>query len=132
MLDKSLSQLDEKMVQLIISFINNMNEEKSPSNKLREFENIYFIINNIITLYGYNKDTFINILAYILIKCKQTKLYSTLRYIQIFLNDDIREEKTYLLDKFRDVISKITSFSEKDVNLTKEEYENNCLRITQE
>jgi hypothetical protein len=132
MLDESLAQLDEKMVQLMISFINNMDEEKSPNNKLREFENIYFIINNIITLYGYNKDTFINILAYILIKCKQTKLYSTLRYIQIFLNDDMREEKTYLLDKFRDVISKITCFSEQDVNLTKEEYDKNCLRVTQE
>ena len=132
MLDESLAQLDEKMVQLMMSFINNMNEEKSPNNKLREFENIYFIINNIITLYGYNKDTFINILAYILIKCKQTKLYSTLRYIQIFLNDDMREEKTYLLDKFRDVISKITCISEKDVNLTKEEYDKNCLRVTQE
>ena len=130
MLDESLAELDEKMVQLIMTFINNMNEEKSPINKLREFENIYFIINNIITLYGYNKDTFINILAYILIKCRQTKLYSTLRYIQVFLNDDLREEKSFLVDKLRDVISKITCFSENDVNMTKEEYDNNCLNVT--
>ena len=130
MLDASLNQLDEKMVQLMINIINNIDEEKSPTNKLREFENIYFIITNIITLYGYDKNMFINLLVYVFIKGKPNSLFSTLRYIDIFLSDEEKEEKGFLISKMKEVISKIISFSEKDVNLTKEEYEDNCAKVT--
>ena len=53
-----------------------------------------------------------------------------MRYILVCLNDDLRDEKSFLVDKLRDVISKITCFSENDVNMTKEEYDNNCLNVT--
>ena len=128
MLDESLRQLDEKMVQLMINIINNINEEKSPSNKLREFENIYYIITNIITLYGYDKNMFINLLVYIFIKGKPNNLFSTLRYIEIFLNDEMKEEKGFLIAKIKELISKIISFSEKDVKLTKKQYEDYCAK----
>ena len=126
MLDESLKQLDEKMVQLMIHLIKNIEEEKSPANKLREFENIYFIATNLVILYGYDKNMFINILVYAFIKSKPNYLFSTLRYMEIFLNDDVKEEKGFLLNKMKEVISKIGSFSEKDVNLTKEEYDKKC------
>ena len=68
MLDQSLKYIDEKMIQLITTFIKNMSVEMSPVNKLREFEKIYLIINNIIILYGYDKSQFINLLLYAFIK----------------------------------------------------------------
>ena len=119
MLHESLRQLDEKMVQLMIGLINNISEEKSPTNKLREFENIYYIISNIIILYGYDKSMFINLLVYIFIKGRPKNLFSFFRYIEIFLNDDIKEEKSFLISKIKELISKISSFSEKDVNMSK-------------
>ena len=132
MLDQSLKQLDDKMVNLMISFINNINNEKSPTNKLREFENIYFIVSNIITLYGYNKNMLINLLVYIFIRSKPNYLYSSLRYIEIFWMTDIKEEiekKDFLVSKIKEVISKIISFSEKDVNLTKKQFDDNCSKV---
>ena len=130
MLDESLRQLDEKMANLMISFVNNISEEKSPSNKLREFENIYFIISNIITLYGYDKSMFINILVYIFIKAKPTNLFSTLRYIEMFLNEDTKEEKFFLISKIKELISRIINFSGKDVNIEQKQYNENCSKVT--
>ena len=127
MLDKSLKYLDEKMIDLMKSFIKNMHEEMSPTNKLREFEKVYLIINNIITLYGYDKSMFINILAYVFIKGEQNELYSTLRYIEIFLSDEMKEEKGYLISKFKEVIGKVIGLSQKDlVGVNEDEFKQNC------
>ena len=130
MLHESLRQLDEKMVKLMIGLINNISEEKSPINKLREFENIYYIITNIIILYGYDKSMFINLLVYIFIKGKPENLFSFFRYIEIFLNDDLMEEKSFLISKIKELISKISSFSEKDVNMSKTQFDKNCSKAT--
>ena len=44
---------DEKMVQIMVHFAKNMENEMSPANKIHEFEIIDMIINNIINIYGY-------------------------------------------------------------------------------
>ena len=62
---------------------------------------------------------FINLLVYIFIKGRPKNLFSFFRYIEIFLNDDIKEEKSFLISKIKELISKISSFSEKDVNMSK-------------
>ena len=51
--------------------IRNIDDEISPNNKLREFEKLDLIINNMITLYGYTKDVYLSILifAFILNLC---------------------------------------------------------------
>ena len=131
MFNKNLKYDDKEMNELMITFINNMTNGNSPTNKLREFEKIYLIINNIITLYGYDKDMFINLLVYICIKGKPTKLYSILRYIEMYLSDEMKEEKSYLITKMKEVIAKIDMLSEKDlVGITKEEYKQRCANIT--
>ena len=56
MLNEKLTYLDEKMTLMMRSFIRNIDDEISPNNKLREFEKLDLIINNMITLYGYQKD----------------------------------------------------------------------------
>ena len=131
MLDESLKYIDEKMIQLITNFIKNMSVELSPVNKLREFEKIYLIINNIIILYGYDKSQFINLLLYAFIKGRPGGLYSTFRYIEIFLSDELKEEKGYLITKMKELISKIIGFSEKDlVGVSKTQYEQECKKVT--
>ena len=131
MLDQSLKYIDEKMIQLITTFIKNMSVEMSPVNKLREFEKIYLIINNIIILYGYDKSQFINLLLYSFIKGRPGGLYSTFRYIEIFLSDEMKEEKGYLITKMKELISKIIGFSEKDlIGVSKTQYEQECKKVT--
>ena len=131
MLDESLKYVDENMIQLMVNFISNMNNGNSPINKLREFEKIYLIINNIITLYGYDKSMNINLLVYIFIKGRPTGLYSIMRYIDIYLSDEIKKEKSYLITKIKDVISKIVMFSEKDVvGINEKEYKKKCSNAT--
>jgi hypothetical protein len=131
MFNKHLKYVDKEMNELMIAFINNMNNGNSPTNKLREFEKIYLIINNIITLYGYDKDMSIFLLVYIFIKGKPTKLYSILRYIEIYLSDEMKQEKSYLITKMKEVISKIAGFSEKDlVGFSEAEYKLRCANET--
>ena len=131
MLDESLKYLDEKMINLMEYFIINMNHEMSPTNKLREFEKVHLIINNIITLYGYDKRMYINLLFYIFIKVKPTDLFSNLRYIEIFLSDEIKEEKKNLIAILKEIIGKIIQFSEKDlVGFTKSQYEEKIKNFT--
>jgi hypothetical protein len=133
MLNESFKYLDEKMINLMVSFINNMNSEMSPTNKLREFEKINLIINNIITLYGYDKSMYINLLIYVFIKGRPTGLFSTFRYIEIYLSEDMKkEEKTkILLSRFKELISKIGGFSEIDlVGFDKDSFEEKCRKET--
>ena len=69
----------------------------------------------------------INLLVYVFIKGQQSELYSTLRYIEIFLSDEMKEEKGYLIAKFKEVIGKVVGFSEKDlVNISKNEFNLKC------
>ena len=131
MLDESLKYLDEKMINLMETFIYNMRSEMSPTNKLREFEKVHLIISNIISLYGFDKNIYIKILLYVLIKVKPIDLFSNLRYIEIFLSDEMKEEKVNLLSIFKEVISRIIQFSSKDlVGFTEKQYEEKIKNVT--
>ena len=59
-----------------------------------------------------------------------TKVCSLIYYIEIFLNDDLMEEKSFLISKIKELISKISSFSEKDVNMSKTQFDKNCSKAT--
>ena len=131
MLDEGLKYLDEKMINLMENFITNMNHEMSPTNKLREFEKVHLIINNIITLYGYDKSIYIKLLNYIFIKVRPIDVFSTLRYIEIFLNDEMKGEKKNLISILKEVIGKIIQFSEKDlVGFTKAQFDEKIKNVT--
>ena len=131
MLDEGLKYLDEKMINLMENFISNMNYEMSPTNKLREFEKVHLIINNIITLYGYDKSIYIKLLVYIFIKVKPTDVFSTLRYIEIFLSEEMKEEKMNLITILKEVIGKIIQFSEKDlVGFSKAQFDEKIKNVT--
>ena len=84
MLNEKLTYLDEKMIQMMRSFIRNIDEEISPNNKLREFEKLDLIINNMMTLYGYSKDVYLSILVFAFIKGQPYQLNSSYKYIEMF------------------------------------------------
>ena len=127
MLNEKLTYLDEKMIQMMRSFIRNIDEEISPNNKLREFEKLDLIINNMITLYGYTKDVYLSILLFAFIKGQPFQLNSSYKYIEMFYSENLPKERGIeLINKFKRLLDKITNFSEKDlVGISKEEYDKN-------
>ena len=127
MLNEKLTYLDEKMIQMLRSFIRNIDEEISPNNKLREFEKLDLIINNMMTLYGYSKDVYLSILIYAFIRGQPYQLNSSYKYIEMYYSENLPKERgSDLINKFKTLLDKITNFSEKDlIGITKEEYDKN-------
>ena len=125
MLNEKLTYLDEKMIQMMRSFIRNIDDEISPNNKLREFEKLDLIINNMITLYGYTKDVYLSILIFAFIKGQPFQLNSSYKYINMYYSESLPKERGIeLINKFKNLLDKITNFSEKDlVGISKEEYD---------
>ena len=131
MLNEKLTYLDEKMIQMMRSFIRNIDEEISPNNKLREFEKLDLIINNMIALYGYTKDVYLSILIFAFIKGQPFQLDSSYKYIEMFYSENLPKERgSELINKFKMLLNKISNFSYKDlIGISEEEYNKNCEAI---
>ena len=84
-----LLYVDDKMMQIMIYFAKNMMNEMCPTNKIREFEKIDMIINNIILLYGFDNKFYNNLIMYIFIKALPEVLNSTYKYIKLYLDTDL-------------------------------------------
>ena len=128
MIDPDLTYLDEKITQMIISFIRNLDNENSPNNKLREFEKIDLLINNFITLYGYSENLYFGIMAYAFIKGQPRQLESNYKYIKMYFNgNSFTKKKNLLIKKFEELINKIQNFTENDlVGVSKDDFNKNC------
>ena len=101
---------DEKMVQIMIHFVQNMENEMSPKNKIHEFEIIDMIINDIINIYGYD-DTYYNyLLLYAFIKAKPKMMDSTLKYINIYLDNDSKNIYDNLIKKMLKLVQNLKEF----------------------
>ena len=131
MLNEKLTYLDEKMTQMMKSFIRNIDEEISPNNKLREFEKLDLIINNMITLYGYPKDVYLSIMTFAFIKGQPYQLNSCYKYIKMYYSEKLPKKRgADLLEQFEQLLNKITNFSDKDlVGISKEVYDKNIENI---
>ena len=101
---------DEKMVQIMIHFANNMENEMSPMNKIHEFEIIDMIINNIISIYGYDDKYYNILLLYVFIKAKPKFLNSSVKYINKYLHENLKKQYNQLLKKMTKLVKNITEF----------------------
>ena len=131
MLNEKLTYLDEKMTQMMINIIRNIDEVESPNNKLREFEKLDLIIKNMITLYGYPKDVYLNIITFVFIKGEPHQLNSSYKYIKMYYSEKLPKKRgEEILKHFEELLNKIINFSEKDlVGISKEEYNKNIQDI---
>ena len=127
-LDENLKNLDDKIIQMMRSFIRKIEERKSPNNKLIEFENFDFMINNIILLHGYSKDTYLKIMCLAFVKelsYKSYRLNSLYKYIKMF-HYSSREKENEIINQFEILLNKINNFSFKDfVGISEDEYKKN-------
>ena len=106
------------MVQMMRTFIRKIVERKSPNYKLKEFENLDFMINNIILLHGYPQDTYLNIMCLAFIKeqaYKQYKLNSLYKYIKMY---NYKGTENEIINKFEEILEKINKLSFENVALT--------------
>ena len=98
------------MVQIMIHFVQNMENEMSPKNKIHEFEIIDMIINDIINIYGYD-DTYYNyLLLYAFIKAKPKMMDTTLKYINIYLDNDSKNIYDNLIKKMSKLVQSLKVF----------------------
>ena len=105
---------DEKMVQIMGHFAQNMENEMSPANKIHEFEIIDMIINNIINIYGYNETYYNPLLTYVFIKEKPKYLDSTLKYINTYLDEDLKEQYKDFINKMKKLVQSISEFKKEE------------------
>ena len=105
---------DEKMVQIMCHFAQNMENEMSPANKIHEFEIIDMIINNIINIYGYNETYYNPLLTYVFIKEKPKYLDSTLKYINTYLDEDLKEQYKDFINKMKKLVQSISEFKKEE------------------
>ena len=131
MLNEKLTYLDEKMTKMMISFIKNIDKEISPNNKLREFEKLHLLISNMITLYGYPKDSYLSIMAFAFIMGQPSQLNSTYKYIKMYYSQQLPKKRgTELIEIFEKLLDKINNFSENDlVGISKEVYNKNIENV---
>ena len=109
-INKEINYDDEKMIQIMIYFVNNMENEMSPANKIHEFEIIDMIINNIINIYGYNEKFYDDLLFFVFIKAKPKLLYSTLKYINMYLDNDLKNKNEDLINKLTTLVKSLSEF----------------------
>jgi len=125
-LDQNLINLDDKLVQMMRTFIRKIVERKSPNDKLKEFEKIDFMVNNIILLHDYPNDTYLKIMCLAFIKeqtYKSYKLNSLYNYIKIFCYNENENE---IINRFKLLVDKIKEFSFKDIiGISEDEYKSN-------
>ena len=102
---------DEKMVQIMAHFVHNMENEMSPKNKINEFEIIDMIIKDIINIYEYNEAYYYYILLYVFIKAKPKMLDSTLKYINIYLDNDLKKVYDNVIKKLTKLVQSLAEFT---------------------
>ena len=105
---------DEKMVQIMVHFAKNMENEMSPSNKIHEFEIIDMIINNIINIYGYDENFYNNLLLYVFIKAKPKFMNSTVKYINTYLDEDLKNQYNELIEKMTTLVEELSQFKKEE------------------
>ena len=105
---------DEKMIQIMVYFARNMENEMSPMNKIHEFEIIDMIINNIISIYGYDDKYYNTLLLYVFIKAKPKFMDSTVKYINTYLDEDLKNKYSNLLKKMENSVKGLTEFKKEE------------------
>jgi hypothetical protein len=125
-LDEKLINLDDNMVQMMRTFIRKIEERKSPNYKLKEFENLDFMVNNIILLHEYPEDNYLKIMCLVIIKemaYKPFRLNSLYRYIKMFY---YKEKENGIINQLEQVFKEINEFSFKNVvGISEDEYKKN-------
>ena len=102
---------DEKMVQIMVHFVHNMENEMSPKNKIHEFEIIDMIIKDIINIYEYDDDDYYYILLYVFIKAKPKMLDSILKYINNYLDNDLKKVYDNIIKKLKKLVQNLGEFN---------------------
>ena len=124
-INTELKYVDDKMVQIMIYFANNMINEKCPANKIKEFEKIDMIINNIIILYGFDTKFYKDLMMYVFIKAKPNLINSIFRYIKMYLDAHLLNKYSSLLKNIEELIKNLSNFNDKCVIVDEKEKEKN-------
>ena len=110
-INKEIKYNDDKMVQIMIYFVNNMLNEMCPANKMHEFEIIDMIIDNIMNIYGYDNKYYNILLLYVFIKAEPKFLDSNVKYITSYLDNDLKIKYESLIKKITELVKSLNEFN---------------------
>ena len=110
-INKEIKYNDDKMVQIMIYFVNNMLNEMCPANKMHEFEIIDMIIDNIMNIYGYDNKYYNILLLYVFIKAEPKFLDSNVKYITSYLDTDLKIKYESLIKKITELVKSLNEFN---------------------
>ena len=122
---ENFTSINENILSIAIYYMNKMNNEKSPIEKINCLKRIDEIILNIDILYGYpiNK---LNIFLYLIIKAHPNFFNTDINYINLYLPYEYNKGRNnQLLSNIKYLINKLLSFSFNDIiGITEDEYNN--------
>ena len=120
---ENYNSINDEMISLAINFITQINNEKSPINKLNCLEKVEEIINNIQIIYGY-KDNFNSILLYLLIKAHPNFFNSDWAFINLYIPNSYNHGKmNNIISNVKKVINQLLNLSfDKLYKISEEEY----------
>ena len=131
-LDESFKNINMNVLNLAIGYIKQMDNEKTPFEKLQSFSKSYEIINSLIEFCKIDsKSNKLGLFIFSTLKAQPYMLSSNLLYIQMYLTKDLRTEYYEKLINLVDtIIKKIVLFSYEDLKgITKEQFEENCVKL---
>lgn len=124
-------EIDSKHIALVTKELSHINEFKSPRDKIVCILNACKIIFNFIRQNQEtqeNADSFVPLLIYVLIQSKIKNLYSNLKYIERFRNEDLLVgETSYYLSTLQISVNFIINISKDKLTIDEQEFENNIL-----
>lgn len=125
-------KVDIKHIALVKKELSAINEFKSPRDKIVCILNACKILFNLIRQNletQENADSFVPLLIYVLVKSKIKNLYSNLKYIERFRNNDLLVgETSYYLSTLQISVNFIINISKDKLTIDEHEYEDKIIR----
>ena len=125
---------EKKIFQIIVNHMKNMDNFRTPGEKLNEFGKGVQLINSLY-LFSINKKDpdaadFLPLVIYAIILCQPKRLIWTIRFIKLFLNsNELLGNNGYNLTQAESATKYILNLDHNQVHIPQNEFEDNCKKF---
>ena len=125
---------EKNIFQIIVNHMKNMDNYRTPAEKLNEFGKGVQLINSLY-LFSINKKDpdaadFLPLVIYAIILCQPKRLIWTIRFIKLFLNsNELLGNNGYNLTQAESATKYILNLDYKQVHIPENEFEDNCKKF---
>ena len=117
----------------VLNYFHQIDKEKSPRKKIMNMMKAVESIGYILELNGgsgnYGIDDIIPILNYAVIKSTPLRMYSNIKYMELFIGNKKQSDEGHKLSAFSGLCKYVQDLSYKNLGVSQEEYEKNCIKV---